>query len=91
MGFTVDEVGIANLFIMTRGRSGPTEIEDRNVLIAILREVALQGVMIGLRRSQEIFRESSDAKGGCKMLSSGEDCNCFLCKIDNQLSIKEAK
>lgn len=87
MGFTIDEAGAANLFILSRGRGGDTQKEDRDVLIRLLREFAVQGVLIGLKRSKDIFRDSTDAQGRCKLLSQGEECKCFLCLVDKELSL----
>lgn len=68
MRFTIDEVGAANLYILSRGRGGSIQEEDRTVLVRLLREFAMQGVLIGLKKSKDIFRQSEDASGGCKML-----------------------
>ena len=87
-GFTIDEVGAANLFIMSRGRHF-NQTEDRNVLVQVLREFARHGVRSGLQKSKELFRSSSDARGGCLMLSKGRQCDCFLCKIDAEISAIE--
>ena len=40
----------------------------------------------GLLRAKEEFRLSTDSRGGCKILSLGDACNCFLCRIDNLLA-----
>lgn len=85
MKFTISEVGAANLFIMARGRSGSTQLEDRDVLVNMLREFGYQGVVMGLNKAKELFRESTDAKGGCRVMSEGYACNCFLCKADREL------
>lgn len=86
MKWTIDEVGAANLFILSRGRHGDTEREDRDVLVSLLREFGMQGVLLGLEKSKALFRDSTDAKGGCKLLSQGEACRCFLCLVDNELA-----
>ena len=92
MNFTIDEVGAANLFILARGRGGPNQTEDRDVLVRLLREFAFHGVRLGLEKSKDVFCSSSDARGGCKMLSLGDACECFLCKVDNELAaFMEAK
>lgn len=83
--FTIDEVGAANLFLLARGRGGVNEAEDRAALIALLREFGRQGVRVGLEKSKELFRESTDATGGCRMLSRGDGCKCFLCAVDAEL------
>jgi len=31
---------------------------------------------------KEAFRKSTDARGGCKILSQGESCECALCMMD---------
>ena len=87
LSFTIDEVVVANLFVRARGRSGEHEIEDRDALVLLLREFAMQGVRVGLKKSKELFRISTDAGGGCKMLCQGDDCKCFLCLVDNELGV----
>ena len=84
MRFTVDEVGAANLYVMTRGRSGDTQMEDRDALVNLLREFGCQGVLVGLEKARDLFRKSSDARGGCKKLSLGYACECFLCFVDKE-------
>jgi len=84
MRFTIDETGAANLFIAARGRGGVQQIDDRNALAALLRQFAMQGVMAGLEKSKDLFGNSSDSNGECKM-GSDRHCDCFLCKIDEEL------
>lgn len=36
-----------------------------------------------LEEAKQLFRQSTDAKGGCRMLSQGDDCKCFLCLCDS--------
>ena len=86
MNFTIDEVGAANLFIAMRGRSGESQQEDRDCLVRLLRVFAFQGVKAGLAKAKDLFRDSTDARGGCKMVSSGEKCRCFLCLADNEIA-----
>ena len=83
--FTIDEVGAANLFLMARGRGGENEPNDREALVMLLREFAAQGVRVGLEKSKDLFRKSSDSRGGCRMLLQGVDCKCFLCAVDAEL------
>lgn len=83
--FTVDEVGAASLFLMARGRGGENDIQDRDALVALLREFANQGVRVGLEKSKALFQDSTDARGGCKIYSQGDECKCFLCAVDEEL------
>lgn len=47
------------------------------------------GILTGLKKAKEIFRTSTDAKGGCNMLSQGGECNCFLCLCDAEIERAE--
>jgi hypothetical protein len=49
----------------------------------------LSGILVGFRKAKELFRASTDAKGGCKMLSQGSECKCFLCLVDNEITKAE--
>jgi hypothetical protein len=45
----------------------------------------LQGCLVGLKKAKELFRGSTDAKGGCKVPSQGNACRCFLCVCDEEI------
>lgn len=47
------------------------------------------GIVIGLKKAKEIFRESLDSRGGCKLLSKGDECRCFLCLCDVEIARAE--
>ena len=87
MKSTVSAEAAARLFCLARGRGGDNAAEDTAALACLIREFALQGFMQGMQRAKEEFRHSSDSAGGCKMLSLGDACNCFLCRIDKALRI----
>ena len=47
------------------------------------------GLLTGLKKAKVLFRDSTDAKGGCKTLSQGEACRCFLCLVDAEIAEAE--
>lgn len=53
-------------------------------------EHLLTGLAIGLTKSKELFQVSTDARGGCKMLSEAvgkiDKCRCFLCLCDDEIA-----
>ena len=84
----MDEIRAANLFIAARGRDGEMRTDDRDVLVQLLREFANAGVLVGLRKSKELFLQSTDARGGCTVLLQGH-CDCFLCRVEDELRLAE--
>jgi hypothetical protein len=40
------------------------------------------GVVYGLQRAKWIYREKHS--GGCSMPSLGDECDCFLCRVDRE-------
>lgn len=44
-------------------------------------EIYLAGIRKGLQHSKTVYRRIHT--GGCRMLSKGDMCECFLCQIDN--------
>ena len=47
------------------------------------------GIVVGLKKSKELFRSSMDTRGACMMLSKGNKCQCFLCLCDNEIATAE--
>lgn len=88
-GIKIDEIGTAKLFILARGRRGENEAEDRIALTKLLLLFRGQGLIDGLEKAKELFRQSTDIRGGCKSMSVGNACRCFLCLVDNELWQKE--
>lgn len=69
--------GAANMFMFLR--PGKRE-EDRSYLATLITEYARDGYLRGLQEAKKRYREFHS--GGCRMLSQGEECECFLCEID---------
>jgi hypothetical protein len=44
------------------------------------------GYIEGLVEAKNLFKKSTDARGGCKIVSKGSDCECCLCLIDNEIA-----
>lgn len=72
--------GAAALFLATL--SGELSSFDVGRLARLIEEFAVVGYRVGLEEAKGIYRELHP--GGCKMLSQGEGCWCFLCRIDNK-------
>jgi hypothetical protein len=37
----------------------------------------------GIEKAKEIYRTIH--RGGCRIISKGDDCDCFLCRCDNEV------
>lgn len=48
-------------------------------------KMLLSGIVVGLREAKVTFRQSTDSKGGCRILSD-KDCRCFLCLCDEKIA-----
>jgi len=78
--FGIEPVDAAKMFLLMRRNDD----RDVNVLADVFREFAKSGIVSALKVAKEEFRKSSDASGGCHLMSDAE-CNCFLCRIDKRL------
>lgn len=76
---TTNPVGAAGLFLLARGRGGVNAKEDHAALTQLLIEFASTGALAACMRAKKLYRERHS--GGCRMLSQGDLCDCFLCAI----------
>ena len=84
MNFTFTADGLAAMIL----RRFPTSCgQDQKDLGVVLEHVWQQGLMRALVDVKEIYKETNS--GGCKMLSKGDACLCFLCRVDNMLLATE--
>lgn len=74
----MDAQQVAKLFFLARVPDASQD--DAAAYAALLDEFALSGYRQGLEMAKSIYREMHP--GGCKMLSQGELCECFLCRCD---------
>jgi len=56
----------------------------------LLRKGAIEHKVLSYRvatlmYAKELFKVSTDARGGCKILSKGQQCRCFLCLLDAEI------
>jgi hypothetical protein len=70
----------AQFFLLT-SRSPPTD-EDARRLANLIEEFARQAFNNGLLTAIQVYRELHS--GGCHVLSKGDACDCFLCRIDRK-------
>ena len=61
--------------------------DDQEVMGKLLRIAYAQGRRIGIHKTieqaKEIYRDSGEQQGKCEMFSTGDDCKCVLCKLDD--------
>lgn len=79
----------ARLFLLTWCSTSPEEAQHK--LAELIDTFTLEGYRCGLAHAKNIYQTLHS--GGCKMLSQGDDCTCFLCQVDKerQSVIEEAK
>ena len=77
----MNPLAAARLFLLARGRVD-NRAEDEAALTALIADYAMSGYQLGLEFATNAYR--SRHSGGCKMLSQGDACNCFLCCCDQQ-------
>ena len=70
---------VSRLFLFTRFGDNFTE-EDTATLSVLMEEFATSGYRTGLEIAKDTYRIKHP--GGCKMLSRGDECKCFLCQCD---------
>jgi hypothetical protein len=80
---TMNAIGAARLYLMARGRGGANYEDDLGALTELLTLGAQSGYRTGLEKAKEIYREIHP--GGCRMLSQGDACECFLCRCDREI------
>jgi hypothetical protein len=77
----------AAMFVMARGRGGPNDREDAAALSDLLTLYSAEGFRVGLLRAKDVYRALHS--GGCRLLSRGDACDCFLCRIDDLIAQAE--
>jgi hypothetical protein len=76
--FTFTPEGIAGVFLRQRAPTcGPQDVKD---LGALIDSAWKQGLYAALEKAKSEYRKIH--AGGCRMLSKGDECRCFLCTMD---------
>lgn len=70
--------GVALGFLGLAGQRTPEE--NKNHLVHLLNEFGRAGYLQGLTTATHIYKDKHP--GGCRTLSEGSDCKCFLCLTD---------
>jgi hypothetical protein len=69
---------VAEMFLRTC--AGPHDVRDTRRLELLLSEFAMAGHELALDKAQSMYRRLHS--GGCRVLSRGDECACFLCQVD---------
>jgi len=79
----MNSFSVTKLFFTSRFGGQATD-DDVGIFSKLVDEFSISGYCIGLERAKEIYR--GFYSGGCRMLSQGDHCTCFLCKCDEAKS-----
>ncbi len=79
----MNPIQIARFYLMARGRGNANYEEDLEALTGLLLECGMAGRRGCLEWCKDRYRELHP--GGCRLLSQGESCQCFLCQCDEEM------
>lgn len=76
----MNSIQASYLFLRAWASNAPEEAATK--LAQLIDTFTKTAYGLGLDTAKSVYRELHP--GQCKMLSQGDECNCFLCQMDNK-------